>query len=151
MVVGPQPSSLVVVSDKVIPAQWKEVVTAPLESPLGVENGLVEPGPEAHAPEGIYIARTPTCMKGKLSKLQSSWERTYNRGMLFYMRSTEPQLNSNSGTVFSVRSVPRCYKLDSWSNELVVRHTPTNKNVSTEAEHIVGIYHQVMIGEDTAD
>jgi hypothetical protein len=31
---------------------------ARLESPLGVENGLVEPSPQAHPPEGIYIART---------------------------------------------------------------------------------------------
>jgi hypothetical protein len=29
-----------------------------LESPLGVENGLVKPSPQAHLPEGIYIART---------------------------------------------------------------------------------------------
>jgi hypothetical protein len=27
--------------------------------PLEVENGLVEPSPEAHSPEGLYIARTP--------------------------------------------------------------------------------------------
>jgi hypothetical protein len=31
---------------------------ARLESPLGVENDLVEPSPQAHPPEGIYIART---------------------------------------------------------------------------------------------
>jgi hypothetical protein len=31
---------------------------ARLESPLGVENGLVEPITQAHLPEGIYIART---------------------------------------------------------------------------------------------
>jgi hypothetical protein len=28
-----------------------------LESPLGVENGLVEPSLEAHPPEGLYVAR----------------------------------------------------------------------------------------------
>jgi hypothetical protein len=53
--------------------------------------------------------------------------------------------------VFSVRSVPRCYKQDSWSNELVVRQSPAGKNVSTEAEDIVGIHHQATTGEDTAD
>jgi hypothetical protein len=36
--------------------------------------------------------------------------------------------NSNIGKVFSVRSVPRCYKQDSWSNELVVRQSPDGKN-----------------------
>jgi hypothetical protein len=29
-----------------------------LENPLGIENGLVEPSPEAHVPKGNYIART---------------------------------------------------------------------------------------------
>jgi hypothetical protein len=29
-----------------------------MENPLGVENGLVESSPQAHPPEGIYIART---------------------------------------------------------------------------------------------
>jgi hypothetical protein len=27
-------------------------------TPLGVENGLLEPSPETHPPEGLYIART---------------------------------------------------------------------------------------------
>jgi hypothetical protein len=31
---------------------------ARLESPLGIENFLVEQSPQAHPPEGIYIART---------------------------------------------------------------------------------------------
>jgi hypothetical protein len=31
---------------------------AQLESSLGVENGLIEPFPGAHVPEGLYIART---------------------------------------------------------------------------------------------
>jgi hypothetical protein len=47
--------SLVVANDQVIPIQCKGVVMAQLESPLGVENGLVKPYPEAHMPEGIYI------------------------------------------------------------------------------------------------
>jgi hypothetical protein len=34
------------------------VVMARLESPLGVENGLVEPNLEAHPPEGLSIALT---------------------------------------------------------------------------------------------
>jgi hypothetical protein len=56
--------------------------------------------------------------------------------------------NNNRGTVFSVRSVPRCYKLDSWSNKLIVRQSPAGKNLSTEAEDIVGIHHQAVTGED---
>jgi hypothetical protein len=31
---------------------------ARLENSVGVENGLVEPSPQAHPPEGIYIAST---------------------------------------------------------------------------------------------
>jgi hypothetical protein len=31
---------------------------ARLKGPLGVENGLVEPSPQALLPEGIYIAGT---------------------------------------------------------------------------------------------
>jgi hypothetical protein len=42
-------------------------------------------------------------------------------------------VHSNRGTVFSVRSMS------------------AGKNVSTEAEDIVGIRHQAMISEDTAD
>jgi hypothetical protein len=48
-----------------------------------------------------------------------------------------------------MRSVPRCYEQDCWSKELVVRQSPDGKNVSTEAEDIVGIRHQATIGEDT--
>jgi hypothetical protein len=59
--------------------------------------------------------------------------------------------NSMRGIMFSVRSVPRCYKQDRWSNELVVGRLPDCKNVSTEAEDIVGIRHQATTGEDTAD
>jgi hypothetical protein len=36
--------------------------------------------------------------------------------------------------VFSVRPVPRCYKQDNWSNELVVGQSPASKDVNTEAE-----------------
>jgi hypothetical protein len=53
----PHPS-LVVANDHVIPAQYEGIVMARMENPLGVENGLVEPSPQAHPPEGIYIART---------------------------------------------------------------------------------------------
>jgi hypothetical protein len=42
-------------------------------------------------------------------------------------------------TVFCVLSVPRYYKQDSWSNELVVTQPPAGKKLSTEAEDIVGI------------
>jgi hypothetical protein len=57
--------------------------------------------------------------------------------------------------VFSMRPVPRLYnedtsrvdsqsvthelRVDSWSNELVLRHSPAGKDVSTEAEDIVVI------------
>jgi hypothetical protein len=55
---GPRPSSLVVAEVKVIPARCEGIVIARLESPLVVENGLVEPSPQAHPPDGIYITRT---------------------------------------------------------------------------------------------
>jgi hypothetical protein len=45
---------------------------------------------------------------------------------------------NNRGKVFYVQSVLRCYKQDSLSNELVVRQSPADKNVSTEAENIFG-------------
>jgi hypothetical protein len=43
-------------------------------------------------------------------------------------------------------SVPKCYKQDNWSNELVVRQSPGGKIVI-----IVTIRHQATTGEDTAD
>jgi uncharacterized UBP type Zn finger protein len=60
-------------------------------------------------------------------------------------------MNSYRVTVFSVRSVPRCCKQDIWSNEIVVGQSSADKNVSTEAEHIVKIRHQATTGEDTAN
>jgi hypothetical protein len=42
-----------------------------------------------------------------------------NRGMVFSVRSAEQQLNSSKGALSSVRSVPKCFKQDSYSNELV--------------------------------
>jgi hypothetical protein len=42
-------------------------------------------------------------------------------------------------------------RVDSWSNELVVRESPAGKKVSTEAEDIVEIRPQATTGEDTAD
>jgi hypothetical protein len=39
-------------------------------------------------------------------------------------------------------------RVDSWSDELIVRQSPAGKNVSTEAEEIVGIRHQATTGED---
>jgi hypothetical protein len=38
--------------------QIMELMLAIVQSPLGTENGLVEQSPQAHPPEGIYIART---------------------------------------------------------------------------------------------
>jgi hypothetical protein len=55
---GPRPSNLVVAKDQVIPAQCEKIVMARMENPLGVENGLVEPNPQTHQPEGFYVART---------------------------------------------------------------------------------------------
>jgi hypothetical protein len=48
------------------------------------------------------------------------------------------------------RTVPRCYKQDSWSNESVARQSSAGKNVNIESKNIVGIHHQVT-GEDTAN
>jgi hypothetical protein len=36
--------------------------------------------------------------------------------------------------VYSMRSVPRCYKQDKSKFELVVRQSPANKDENTEAE-----------------
>jgi hypothetical protein len=47
-----------VAEDQVIPAQCEGIVMARLESPLGVESGLVELSPQARPPQGIYIARS---------------------------------------------------------------------------------------------
>jgi hypothetical protein len=53
--------------------------------------------------------------------------------------------------VFSVWSVPRCYTQDNWSNLLIVGQSPASKNVSMEAEGILGFCHQTMSSEDIAD
>jgi hypothetical protein len=47
--------------------------------------------------------------------------------------------------------VPRCYKKDSWSNDLIVSQSSAGKNVTTVAENIVEIRHQATTGEDTED
>jgi hypothetical protein len=76
----------------------------------------------------------------------SAAARKNSRGMVFSARSAKQQLNSNRGTVFSVRSCRNVI-----SNELVVVQSPVGKNMSTEAEDIVGIRHQATTGEDTAN
>jgi hypothetical protein len=53
--------------------------------------------------------------------------------------------------VFSVRSVPRCYKQTGWNNKLVVRYSPAGKNVSLEEENIVGIRNQATSRKGIAD
>jgi hypothetical protein len=58
---------------------------------------------------------------------------------------------STRGTVFSVWFLPRCYKQDSWSSELVMGWSSADMNVNTEAEDIVEIRHQATIGEETTD
>jgi hypothetical protein len=55
---GPWPSSLVVVNDWIIPAQCEGEMMVLLENPLRINHDLVELNPEAHAPEGLYIAST---------------------------------------------------------------------------------------------
>jgi hypothetical protein len=40
-------------------------------------------------------------------------------------------------------------RVDGWSNELVVRHSPAGKRVSTKAD-IVGVRHQATTGGDIA-
>jgi hypothetical protein len=72
-------------------------------------------------------------------------------GMVFSAWSSKKQLNGNRGRVFSVLSVPRCYKQDTWSNELVVGHSLPATNVSTETEDIVWIRQQATTGEYIAD
>jgi hypothetical protein len=42
-------------------------------------------------------------------------------------------------------------RVDRRSNELVVRQSPAGKDVSTEAEDIVGICDQAMTGKDIAN
>jgi hypothetical protein len=46
----------------------------------------------------------------------------------------EQQRHSNRGTMFSVWSVPRCYKQNKSRVLLVVGQSPAGKDVSTEAE-----------------
>jgi hypothetical protein len=42
-------------------------------------------------------------------------------------------------------------RVNSWSNELVVRQLSADKNVSTEAVNTVRIRHQTTTGEDIAN
>jgi hypothetical protein len=50
-----------------------------------------------------------------------------------------------------MRSAPKSYKQYNRSNELAVRQSPAGKNISMEAENIVGIRHQATMCGDTAD
>jgi hypothetical protein len=80
---GPHPSSLVVAKDKVLSAWCEGIVIARLESPLGVENGLVEPSPQAHPPDRIYIARTlvQDCQEVPVRVLNAThWDQKLMRG-----------------------------------------------------------------------
>jgi hypothetical protein len=61
----PRPSNMVAAKDQVVPARSEGIVMAKLESPLGVENGLVESSPKARPPDGIYVARTLVRDSGK--------------------------------------------------------------------------------------
>jgi hypothetical protein len=68
---GPRLSSLEVTKDNVIPAQCEGLVMARMQNPLGVENDLVEPSPQVHPPEGIYIARTLVLDRSRIMALFS--------------------------------------------------------------------------------
>jgi hypothetical protein len=70
-----------------------------------------------------------------------------NRVIVFSVRSTKQQLNSNRGTMLSVLSMPTCYNQDNCSNELIVEQSPARKDLGTEAEDIFGIRHQETIAE----
>jgi hypothetical protein len=59
--------------------------------------------------------------------------------------------SSNREMMFSGRFKSRCYKQDSWSNELVVRQPTAGKNVNTEAEDIVQIRHQATTDKNTVN
>jgi hypothetical protein len=72
------------------------------------------------------------------------------RRIVFSALFAEQRLNNNRGTMFSVQSMPRCYKHHNWSNGLVVEQSPFGKNVTTETEDIVGISHQATKSEATA-
>jgi hypothetical protein len=50
----PRSSLLVVACDRLIPARCEGVAMAELDSLLGAENGLIEPSPEIHTPEGLH-------------------------------------------------------------------------------------------------
>jgi hypothetical protein len=57
---------------------------------------------------------------------------------MFYTRSVrqlrDTKIEELLGEVFSVRSVPRCYKQDKSIIWLVVRQSPASRDVSTEVE-----------------
>jgi hypothetical protein len=57
-----------------------------------------------------------------------------SKRMVFSEQGPKQQLKSNRGRVFSLRFVPRCYKQDNWSNELVVGQSPASKDVNMEAQ-----------------
>jgi hypothetical protein len=62
---------------------------------------------------------------------------------VFSMRSVrqlcEAKIKVLMGEVFSVRSVPRCYKQDNSKIELVVRQSSAIKDVNTEAEGLTAL------------
>jgi hypothetical protein len=71
-----------------------------------------------------------------------------NSIIVFSARSAKRQLSSRRGTVFSVWSVPRCFKQE---KSRVVGQSPVDNNVSMETEDIVGIRHQATPGEGIVD
>jgi hypothetical protein len=42
-------------------------------------------------------------------------------------------------------------RVESWNNELVVRQSPTNNDVSEETEDVCGVRHQATTGADIAN
>jgi hypothetical protein len=61
------------------------------------------------------------------------------------------QLETATEERFLPPRMPRCYKQDSWGNELIVKQSPASKNMNTEAENIIRIRQEAMIGEDIAN
>jgi hypothetical protein len=80
------------------------------------------------------------------------WEKQLGNGVLYAVRAIANLCNNRTvGRGVFMRSMPRLRKESIVRCELVVGESPAGKNVSTEAEDIVGIRHQAMAGEDTAD
>jgi hypothetical protein len=70
---------------------------ARLESPLGIENGQVEESPQAHLPEGIYIART--LVRDRRDVPVRDLNATHQEGLECYPSGTEADETIPSDTL----------------------------------------------------